>query len=236
MRRFLICCFLAALFCLAQSTEVRFGPNNAFRLEFSKGTYRLQASGIFEGNNFYPLPQSTLESYIRLRPADIRINPISATGGHYEREEFIGPWQIEGDRFWFGNNFYDGEGERGVGAFGYFDASTRGYEMFSPPEIAPFEITAILVEPDTVWVGLDHSGEAISPDPGGFAEWNRTTHAVHRYDTEFEVSKIERSGDSLRLTSIGGYAVLHEGKIARFKVENGKAVSIERFPPLPTNQ
>ena len=45
----------------------------------------------------------------------------------------IGPYQIDGARIWFGKNFYDGEGDTGVGAFGYFDTSTRAYTLFSPP-------------------------------------------------------------------------------------------------------
>lgn len=236
MRRSLICCFAAALFCIAQSKEVRFGPNNAFRLECGKDvTTANECPGVMEGTKLYPLPQSTLDSYIRLRTADIKRNPISATSGQYLREEFIGPYQIEGNRLWFGNSFYDNEGWRGVGAFGYFDPSARRYEMFSPPEIARYEIKAILVEPDKVWLGLDRSIEDISPEPGGFAEWNRTTHAIHRYDVEFEVSKIERSGDALRLTSIGGYAIFRDGRITRYKTENGETVAVERFPPLPSH-
>jgi len=42
---------------------------------------------------------------------------------------------------------------KGIGAFGTFDAVTRRYTLFSPPEIARYEISAILVAPATVWLG-----------------------------------------------------------------------------------
>ncbi len=71
------------------------------------------------------------------------------------------------------------------------------------------EISAMLVEPNVVWVGLDYSSEDISVFPGGLVEWNKTTHAVRRYPIEFVVSKIEREGGSVRLTTRDGYALHH---------------------------
>ena len=67
---------------------------------------------------FYPLPQSSVKEYRRLRGDDIRFPHIRAAKD-YERQEVIGPYKIEGSLFWFGNNYYDGEGVTGVGAFGY---------------------------------------------------------------------------------------------------------------------
>src|ERR1700731_4684127 len=100
---------------------VTFGPSGRFYLEHSKDEFGMRSHGIIEtlGRNrtkFYPLPQSTAEKYIRLRPEDLQLNPFRAD--HYERQEVIGPYQIEGGRIWFGNSYYDGEGMKGVGTFG----------------------------------------------------------------------------------------------------------------------
>src|SRR5450432_4257298 len=116
---------------------------------------------------------------MRLRPRDLRINPF--TPDRYERQEVIGPYQIEPGRLWFGNNYYDGEGMKGVGEFGYFDTAARQYTLYSPPAVAPYQISAILVEADRVWLALDRFGEDISTSPGGLVQWNRTTHEIQKY-------------------------------------------------------
>jgi hypothetical protein len=118
-----------------------------------------------------------------------------------------------------------------VGAFGYFDTATRLYQLFSPPEVAPYEISAILVEKDTVWLGLNQFVEDISKSPGGLAVWNRTTRQIQRYPLEFNIDSIVREGDSLRLATKDGYAIFTNGTIRRF--QNGHAV--DRFPPLPSH-
>ena len=63
------------------------------------------------------------------------------------------------NRLWFGKTFYDGEGSTGIGGFGYLDTVTRQYVMFSPPAIRPYSVTALLVEPETVWLGATWWGE-----------------------------------------------------------------------------
>jgi hypothetical protein len=179
---------------------------------------------------FYPLPQSTAAKYIELRPEDLRINPF--TPEHYEREEVIGSYQIEGDRIWFGNSYYDGEGMKGVGAFGYFDTSSRVYALFSPREAAPYEISAILVEPEIVWIALDRFGEDISKSPGGLFRWNRTTREIHKYPLEFNVDRIRAEGGSLRLMTHDGYALFQDGELHRFLA---KGRPIAKFPQPPTH-
>lgn len=214
---------------------VAFGPGSRFHLEHSKDDFGIRSHGIVETlsanrTKFYPLPQSNAEKYIRLRPEDVRINPFNPN--QYERQEVIGPYQIENGRVWFGNNFYDGEGVKGVGAFGYFDTATRTYSLFSPPELARYEISAILVEADRVWLALDQFGEDISTSPGGFVMWNKITHEIHKYPLEFGVSSIRTEGNSLRLEARGGYALFRDGEIRRF-CTNGKPIA--KFPPSPTH-
>lgn len=236
--------FLLAFLQAAQPASERFGPGAAFRLESSRDSFGVRSHGVEEitggGVKIWPLPQSDFATYAKLRPKDAELNPLSATAGNYDREEAIGPHQVEGDRLWFGKSFYDAEGMRGVGAFGYFDARTRQYKLFSPPEVAPWEVSAILVEPDRVWLGLDHFGEDISTFPGGLAEWDRTTQTIHRFPVEFVITAITREGDSLRLTTAGGYALLANGSIRRFLVRaNAKGgtetTPVAAFPPPPTH-
>jgi hypothetical protein len=214
---------------------VMFGPGGRFQLEQSKDDFGVRSHGIVEtlGPNqtkFYPLPQSTAGKYIRLRPEGLRINPF--TPDHYERQEVIGPYQIEHGRIWFGNNYYDGEGTRGVGAFGYFDTSTRSYTLFSPHEVARYEISAILVESGRVWLALDRFGEDISKSPGGLVRWSRITHGVQTYPLEFDIESIRVEGDSLRLKTRDGYALFRDGKLRRF-LANGWPIT--KFPPPPTH-
>ncbi|MFI5112853.1 MAG: hypothetical protein ACHP9S_08510 [Terriglobales bacterium] len=215
--------------------QVSFGPNHRFKLEFSKDDFGIRSHGVVETlgsgrTKFYPLPQSTAAQYAKLRPKDLRMNPFPAN--LYERQEVIGPYQIEGGSLWFGNNYYDSEGSRGVGTFGYFDSATRKYTLFSPPEVASYEIGAILVEPETIWLALDRFIEDISNEPGGLVRWNRTTREIQKYPLEFVVDSIQREGDSLRLKTRGGYALFRDGEIRRFRAD-GRPIA--KFPPPPTH-
>jgi hypothetical protein len=215
--------------------QVAFGLGGKFRLEFSNDVnFGMRSHGVIETlesgrTKFYPLPQSTSAQYAKLRPEG-----LAATGSlaHYERQEFIGPYQIEDERLWFGNNYYDSEGMRGVGAFGYFDTASRNYTLFSPPEVAQCEIGAILVEPDTVWLGLDRFGEDISKGPCGLVRWNRKTHEIEKFSVEFLIESIGREDDSLRLKTSKGYVLFRDGKFRRF-LDNGKPIA--KFPPPPTH-
>lgn len=223
--------------------------NGPFYLERSTAdSFGVRSHGLIErtpyGPKFYPLPQSDLASYKRLRLEDYNSSlPRRQTKDYeYDRREVIGPYQVEGGRVWFGNQYYDGESSCGVGAFGYFDMNTRKYVMFSPRQVARWEISALLVEPDAVWMGLDHFGEDISKSPGGLVRWDRSDHHIRHYALEFVVTRIRRDNRDptvLILSTDLGYALFRDGEIQRFRVQkspNGKetAVRILRFPPRPT--
>ncbi len=195
----------------------------------------MRSHGIVEtlGPNrtkFYPLPQSTSGDYGRLRHEDLRINPLATD--HYDRQEVMGPYQIEGSKIWFGKSYYDSEGETGVGAFGYFDTATRRYTLFSPREVAQYEIGVILVEPDVVWLALDQFVEDISKVPCGLVRWNRRTHEIQKYPLEFVVDRIRRDGESLHLKTRDGYALFRSGELHRF-LANGRPIT--KFPPPPSH-
>jgi hypothetical protein len=222
--------------------DLTFGPNGAFRLEISRDSFGERSHGVIQTvdgrTKAYPLPQSNVEEYKKLHPDEYGIDLL--TEKTYERQEVIGPHQIEGSRLWFGKSFYHGEGMRGVGAFGFFDATTGQYQLFTPAEIALWEISAILVEKDCVWMGLDHFGEDISTAPGGLLGWDREAHGVRRYPLEFVVNRIERRGRLLRLETSRGYADLQNDAIQRFEIRRGPSgastvVPVVKFPPPPTH-
>lgn len=225
----------AAIFLVAALDAAILAPGGRFQLERSRDSFGMRVHGIIETlaagqTKFYPLPQSTPAQYRRLRPEDVRINPFSRD--RYDRQETIGSYQVEGTRIWFGNNYYDGEGDKGVGAFGYFETATRAYTLFSPPEVAPWEISAILVGAENIWVALDRFGEDISRTPGGLVRWNRRTRETQRFSLEFVVTSIRADGNGLRLETHDGWARFEEGRLQRF-LRNGKPT--QRFPPPRTH-
>src|SRR5205085_8919421 len=95
--------------------EIRFGPANQFRLDPLNSRRILETTAA--GDREFLLPQSTYDQFVKARPAKSADSypPESVTV-----EENIGPSQVVGSRLWFGKNFYDGEGDVGVGGIGYF--------------------------------------------------------------------------------------------------------------------
>ena len=79
--------------------------------------------------------------------------------------------------------------------------------------MARYEISAIEVQPDAVWLALDRFGEDVSTSPGGLVRWNRMTHEIHQYPLEFVVSGIRVEGDELSLKTRNGYVLFRDGHI-----------------------
>lgn len=240
----LLVCLTVSVLLFAEGQSVSLG--NAFFLECSNDQFGMRSHGIIEetaaGRKFYPLPQSDAGKWLKLRPQDAKnIFPVPSPA-HYERQEVIGPYQVEGDRIWFGTQYYDGEGETGVGGFGYFETETRLYKIFSPMEIADWEISALLVEPEVVWLGLDRFVEDVSKVPGGLVCWDRKTHNLSRYPLEFPIQQIRRDakdGSRLLLETRGGYALFRDGEVERYLTQKSadnsiSAIHIDHFPPQPT--
>ena len=128
---------------------VHFGPGNQFTLAQEDETVSepsqkrlLVLDRSSEQVKRYPLPQPTYDEFATVRPRRVKYGMSGA-----EMNVEIGPRQIAGGTLWFGETFYDGEGMTGVGGFGYFDTAERKYKIYSPPEIADWSVTAILVEP-----------------------------------------------------------------------------------------
>jgi hypothetical protein len=195
-----------------EPAPTHFGGANAFT--FTRGYMdthgKEYASSIVDSHGKkYPLPQSTYDDFAKARPGLREETTI---------EEAIGPVEPEGDKLWFGKTFYDGEGNSGVGGFGYFDATDQQYHLFAPPEVADFSISAIHVELDTVWMGISNSGEYGS-SAGGVLRYDRTTHAVHKYDLPDEVYGFLASGNRLLVYTRSGIAVIEGDQMTRHFVD-----------------
>ena len=185
--------------------------------------YSSNIHGIVEqiGNSYYlyALSQSTPEEFAQRRPA-ANSRMSFAPGYGPTIEESIGPYTTSKNRLWFGKTFYDGEGQVGIGAFGYFDLNERTYTLFSPPAIADWSASAILVEEDSVWVGLVRRPEGACYS-GGLLRYDRTTGGTRVYPIDHVIGQIQRWNDALYLgTQAGGIYLVREGiTLARYVFE-----------------
>jgi hypothetical protein len=186
---------------------IRFGPSGAFT--FAHGS-------IVDGaRKEYNLHQSTYDDFARARGRRVTDN--------YVREnttiaESIGPAQAEGDKLWFGKKFYDGEGDSGVGGFGYFDASDRQYHLFAPPQIADYSVSAILVEPEAVWMGIFQFGE-YGGSPAGVLRYDRTAQAIRKYGLPDAVYGMAVSGNRTLVATSSGIAIIDGDQVSRYFVD-----------------
>jgi hypothetical protein len=199
-------------------TPIRFGEADAFT--FARGYTDVHGkeypSSIVDSHGKkYPLPQSTRNDFAKARPGRVA-DGYPVEGANIE--ESIGPVQLEGDKLWFGKTFYDGEGDTGVGGFGYFDATDRQYHLFALPEVADFSISPIRVEPDTIWVGIYNSCE-YGCSPGGILRFDRKTHAVRKYDLQDDAYGFIASGNRLLVYTRSGIAIIEGDQINRYFVD-----------------
>ena len=203
-----------------------FGPGNRFHLTKAKNQYGSDFPLIVERQNdgansreqSYALPQSDVKTWLAARldeaKGPIRPNPA-------EMNEQIGPHQIEENRLWFGKTFYNSEGLTGVGGFGYFDTATRSYELYAPAELLPWSVSAILVEPDSIWLALYRRGE-YGNAPGGLIRWERSNQQVQQFVLPEVVTNLARCGDAICLGNYG-VVVLKEGRTRSYFIDRTNA-------------
>ena len=163
----------------------------------------------------YELPKSTYEEFARARPGRVKDGYRPDVAAF---EEVIGPYQIVGDRFWFGKAFYDGEGLTGVGGFGYFDPEERKYVVFSPPEIAPWSASALLVEEKDIWLGLVRHPEGATYS-GGLLRYERDSGEAEEFDVGEVIFQMKRWQGSLYLATADGLYILQDNRLTRYVFE-----------------
>ena len=163
------------------------------------GIYDIQGTKV----EFYPLPQPTYELYRQLRPETVE-DGYSKEDTSIETE--IGASQIDGDRIRFGLGFYDGEGTTGVGGIGSFDLKSKKFEVTYLKDIAGFSVYSMLVEPDSIWLGLGVQPEG-SVYPQGIAKISRKNKSVKLYKIPNLVNTIKRVGKAIYVGTTDGIVI-----------------------------
>jgi hypothetical protein len=209
---------------------VHFGPSGSFRLTRRESPVSILAIEETSGNKIhpYPLPQSTYDEFAAARPAKVKDGYVRE---QTRIKEGIGPWKLEEDKLWFGKSFYDGEGRNGVGGFGYFAAADRKYHLFAPPEIAGWSVSAIDVEPGTIWMALAANGE-YGGSSGGLVRYDRQSGALRRFELpDIGVQFIHTGGKLLAATNFG-VAVIDGGLVTRYFVDRTTDGSLRVVPAV----
>jgi hypothetical protein len=200
-----------------------FGPGRRFHLTKQKNKYGSEYPVIVErqgvNEKVYPLAQTDIDTWRRARPDEAQ-TPMQLDPE--ERNEQIGPHQLEGGRLWFGKTFYNGEGLTGVGGFGYFDTATASYHLIAPPEIYAWSVSAILVEPDDIWLALCRRGE-YGDYPGGLLRWDRKAAQVRRWDMQSVAVNMARAGEAIYLGTVDGIVSLQGDLMASYFVDRPAA-------------
>jgi hypothetical protein len=177
----------------------------------------------------HPMPGSTYADFARTRPERVKdgYDSTSAIG------ETPGPLQVDGSRIWFGKTFYDGEGTSGVGGVGYFDTIKSKYTFLTIPELARWSVSSLLVDDQTLWIGLVGHPEGADYS-GGLLRHDLKTGNTTKYPIDDVVLRIKRWNGRVYLTTGGGASVIEGDKlIARYLSEpdlNGKFVLLRINP------
>ncbi|MBM3798174.1 MAG: hypothetical protein FJW31_29990 [Acidobacteria bacterium] len=193
--------FVATLFADVERVAIHYTAPAGFRVLPAAAAARWITRAEPDLSRPAPIPQSTYDDFVKARPRRVRDGYARE---HTIIEEHRGPSQREGSRLWFGKSFYDAEGRTGVGGFGVYDAATRRFAMFAPPEMAGWSAGAILVEPDAIWFGLGQCGEW-GGHSGGLLRYDWRTQSAQRMETRGIVGGLARlgGGELLAATSRG---------------------------------
>jgi hypothetical protein len=162
-----------------------------------------------------PLPRSTYRDFARARPERVK-------DGYDEAgtiiKETVGVYQAVSDRIWFGKAFYDGEGYTGVGAIGYLDLSRKKYVFLPIPAVVDVSVSAILVEDQVLWAGMERHPEG-EDQPLGLLRYDFQNFQSQVFPIEDPISSIHRSGDALVIGTPNGIYVLgKDGHLTRHRV------------------
>ncbi len=211
------------------SAPVRFPADSIARRVLGVSTQGLRAlrtNGMLGGGRVdslprpelftrHPLPQSTWDAFAVARPAR------AASG--YLREftdisEQVGGWFPADDGgYWFGKSFYDAEGTSGVGAIGMLDRVGR-YTLLDIPQVVPWSVDVLLVEPDVLWASLTGQPEGANY-AGGLLQYDRSTGRSTVHPVSEVIRRIVRVEDALFLDTAQGLFVLRNGRVTWHHME-----------------
>jgi hypothetical protein len=131
----------------------------------------------------------------------------------------IGPWQIDGNTLWFGTTFYAGEGGTGIGGLGFFDPLRRQFSIVSSPEISNYSVSAINVQPDSVWLALESRGEYGNTGEG-VLRYDRTTRSFERFNIGANIGReFVVLGSHVLLITNFGIVVIERTTVREFFVD-----------------
>ncbi|MDX2154774.1 MAG: hypothetical protein SFV54_28790 [Bryobacteraceae bacterium] len=166
---------------------------------------------------FYPVPVPSLALYQSLRQAKgaVAFTPGPAASGLVNA---MGPIAFDGERLWFGNDFYDGEGTSGVGGLGSFDVRTRRYEMRYLPELAPWAASALKLHEGALWIALMRRPEGM-PYGGGVLRYDLATNVATPLPIEPLVSSITAWNGALYFATANGVYEVKDGVISHIRLE-----------------
>jgi hypothetical protein len=185
--------------------------NGAWRITSSPASPTAAPRPLESVAQITPMPISTAEQFEQARPYKAsQIHNVA------EINEKIGPYQRVATKIWTGKTFYDGEGSVGVGDVGYFDEAAHDWVFLHIPEMASWSTSALLVEPDTIWVGLVHNGEGASSS-GGLLRYDRSTHQASTIPLPDVIDKVVRIGKRLYCGTDGGFAIVDQDQARRFE-------------------
>lgn len=190
------------------------------------------SSGIVHlaSGSFYPLPQPTLAEFKRLRSGrgnfDWTPHPL---------EVDIGGYQLQGNLLWLATRFYDGEGASGIGALGWFDLTTRRYELpFDNYELADWSVNALSQYGGSIWLGLYSASEGWYHS-GGLYRYELKSGEGTRYRFRPIVNAMYESPQGLWLATNEGVYLLANERLSYFGLsqdEQGKPLLYRREVPL----
>jgi hypothetical protein len=184
------------------------GPNES-------GIYDIQGKSV----KFYPLPQPSYGLFRQFRPTRVE-DGYSENETTLETE--IGAFQLDGGQIMFGLGFYDGEGTTGVGGIGSFDLKSKKFEVAYLKEIAASSVYSILVEPNSIWLGLGGQPEGAVYSKG-MAKVIRKSNSMVLYKEPNLVNTIVRVGRAIYAGTSDGVVIYgDDGSIENIKLSINK--------------